>query len=710
MLMVLLLVLSPLDTVQAKFSIQDKDLSLPEDLQGEIVKDETFDIPLTNEEVNLSGLIDHANLYYTIPNQGAGDEGVLYLMLEYSRLLLADSTITISIEDKPLESIFIDEKKGSMEIEIPIEKEYLSKGFHQLKISFYGEISKELCTNEENPANWLTILPSSYISLQAEETLEKEDAFSVYPYPFIQEGLQRAVQSKIIIPNNPSSKTLSSALKLAASLGKYAQGQPVEVISESELKEIDSHLIAIGALQEWESHIKDFLTEADLQLKDHELLLDHFFLQHKDYESQLLLITAENVEIIEERISLLTEEDLTKQLAGSHLIVEKNPEQVPSQKEELVKLSEMQIPNIKLSGLEKTSPVYFYKLPTYVDLTGEATLHVIFNFSKTLLTMDSKVIDRPLAELVVYINGIPHSISMNHLEKDEEREFYEIALPIEPRFLMDREHLTIQFGGKGLETFEICVPPTDEDWIFIHNDSVMEFTLGEKSAVNNFGSWPYPFVSDELSETTIVISDEITSSYIKDLGEFINHLASFGPIHEVEILYESEVKEEQLRDRHLIYLGHILQFSTLANYSEDLLLQTDERDRMDLSKFSFLTETSSSVSWIQSSLWNDQRKMMLISKVVNEKDGFLGRGILNFLKEEKTEASIIVENNNGEIFTYTEEVEAEREPIVDVEQQEDEEKFSLWMVIVFLSLLLVGLVILILLIRARRKLSSKKDP
>src|SRR5699024_496573 len=70
---------------------------------------------------------------------------------------------------------------------VPLKGKSLERGFHHITVAFYGELSKEMCTNEENPANWLTILSDSYVHLEMEDSfVDRDNMLADYPYPFVQ--------------------------------------------------------------------------------------------------------------------------------------------------------------------------------------------------------------------------------------------------------------------------------------------------------------------------------------------------------------------------------------------------------------------------------------------------------------------------------------------------------------------------------------------
>src|SRR5699024_8742863 len=128
----------------------------------------------------------------------------------------------------------------------------------------------------------------------------------------------------------------------------------------------------------------------------------------------------------------------------------------------------LSIPSITLNGIKSQSEFYFYDIPTYVDVTENAYVHLKLKVSETLM-YESKY-SQAMGEIVLQINGVPHSVSVRDLELDNDG-FYRVALPISPSTMQEDRMVSIQFIGNGLKEHEVCVPPSDEKWIYIDDDS-----------------------------------------------------------------------------------------------------------------------------------------------------------------------------------------------------------------------------------------------
>lgn len=696
----------PLIVKADPYEVKDRHIMLPESMfDKDRAKEEETVVSLVSTDRTLSGLVDQAQYYYTIPIQGAELGSELQLNVKYSELLLPNSTMTISIDDQPIKSVPIDTDENYMEIAIPLQEEMITPGFHEVTVSFYGHITKDICENEENPANWLTILATSSLLLNERETLITEDVLHTYPYPFIQPEKDQATEAMIIIPNDPSANILSSALQVANYFSELANGDHIPIMREKDLKQIESHLVAIGTLDQWDGLIADLFKSTDIATEDGKLVISNYFIQSETIDKQMMFVTGQDDKHIAENIRVLTDDSLVEQLSGNDLVIDKLPAIEISQPKENHPLNELNVPNLKLTGQNKLSQTYFLKLPSYVDVTEDATLHLKFNLSETLIEQkEQSTKHREDVELVIYINDIPHSVGVNQLAKADDKEFYEVKVPIEAQFLNKEQYMSIQFEGHGLQNDEFCVPPNDDDWMYIHEDSFMKFPVAQSNNNNNFNEWPAPFITNDVSETTILLPDTYDDDLMKQLGDLFRDLGSDRTLAGLELVFEKDVTEEQLNNRDVIVLGHMHDHPSLETYKDELMLNIDASDRWDVSHYNFLQETSEYVAWIQQSVWDENKTMAVFSPVTPNTNSFLGKNLSDYLYTNKINSKIIVENINGEIFTYTSEQDKDNDQsILFGEQTEDQNNISTWIVIGFLVVLLVGISLLVILFRRRKK-------
>lgn len=670
-----------------------------------IEQNEETIIHFLNEDHLLEGLIDSSQFFYEIPAQGLKKDNYLSVTVQYSDLLLDGSTVTISIDEQRIKSIDLNPKKNELEIEVPLPKFALTEGFHDVEISFYGHIIEELCVNEDNPANWLTVSSASYIYLSTTDLIDQDKGLTNYPFPYIQNNLDDPIQSVIVIPDDVSLPILTAAFKVATYLNNQAIGDNnIEIVYESDLEKVDSHLIIIGLEEQFSDLVQSLFLKANIKPSEDHLKLSTHYLSYDNLVKQALFITAKDEDTITQKIKLLTEESLIEQLSGNHLDIDK----LPKVKEENIKtkqrLKDLEMSHLTLSGIKDMTENIFYYIPPYIDGTEGATLNLKLNVSETLLIDEKrKVEQKESAELLIMINDIPHSIAIQNLEKDLFDGFYYVQVPVHEDAISNAPYLAIQFRGLGLKEREICVPPSDDKWIFIHEDSFIQFNLYDEMKAHNFKSWPAPFISTEDEKTMIVVPDKLNRHLINEMKLLISSLNTQLSFNNVQFLAEHELTNEILQDNNLLFLG----LADVLKETDDLLIELDDQAKLDSSSFGFINETAKNIAWIQPSIWNEQKMLAIFSPTDSSKiDNLSIEKILNYLELNKENMSIIVESMDGDIFTD--------KMLYDDDRPEHKQKskanmdIDLTLFIAITIIFMIGLIVFIIVYR-RSKRSQHKE-
>lgn len=651
----ILLIFIPKVTAES-ISQKDRIISVKEDLIDEIQLESNNNqlIPLVTSDHSLEGLVDSVQSYFEVPPQGLNDNSYVELSISYSSLLLNGSSVTINIDDKPIESIALDPKKTTLKIKVSLDNHTIEPGFHHISLSFYGHLEESICVNEDSPANWLVIHSESNIILNKNEIEIQENALNDYPYPYIQENTNNEVQTTIVIPNNASENTVTAALKLSSYLfNQTASEEPVKIVRETDIKHINNHLIAVGATNEWDGVIQSFIDGKVDYIDSNEFALQTFFLDIAEKTKQLLLVTALNSNVIEENISLLIEDDFVKQLSGNELIINELPAREIEVNNE-VSFTEFGMPTTTLSGKLQSSPHYFYKIPTYIDKNKNATLHLKLKVSETLFQEKKENIKNEEAELVVYLNEKPHSIKINDLEKTEESSLLEVKIPIDASTFKEDAYLSIKLKGNGLRKGDFCSKPTDAYWIYIQDDSYIDFNLLENKDNDRFLSWPSPFDTMNKEEyTSVIIPDEIDDKLMEQIQSLVHQIGSHSYIDNLHFVFLSNVTDELLIKENVIIINNDQVFETLLQGESSLLINKNDNDEsLHLSNYGFMSDLAVNVSWIQPSIWNSDKAMVIFSPVHFKDEGnIIGNNIIKLLDEKSLNINVIVENKNGELFT-----------------------------------------------------------
>ncbi|RKD25899.1 hypothetical protein BEP19_02935 [Ammoniphilus oxalaticus] len=699
----LLLILPSITTEAVGFPLQGRTIQLNDDIfQSDGSESSTVSIiNLTAQDQVLEGMADNVEFFYEIPSGSGLDGSMLNLIVQYSELLQEGSTMTVYIDDKPFHSEALQMDRQAMEIKRPLPTEALSEGFHTIRVNFYGHISEELCADLENPANWLMILAESHLVMHTNDRSDRINMLQDYPYPFIQRQQAKTVQSVLVIPDEASASVILAALKLTNYLSHHASDQEeIMIVRESELNMISTNIIALGKQEDWTGIIRKVFNAANVKVENENLVVSNYLIRASAESKQIMFITALKDQIISDKITALTTDHFVKQLAGDQLSIDKIPTLAKEEKAERHVFQEIGIANQTLTEARKKSLNYFFQLPSYVDVEQDGTLHLKIRASKPLARSERRG-NEDGAELVVIINEIPHSIDIREQLQESEESFVNVEIPIEAEQIKKAPYLTIQFEAIGLGEPKICVPVEDGRWIFVHEESYLQFGTREYRTESNFKTWPDPFVSiDSNDETVFLLPNDVPTDSLNQLQRIILRNNDRNFLDNVEIIFEKELNETNLLGKHVIIFGRFGLNLLLTTYQDQLIVDV-ENNRLDLSSFQFVNETAKHVAWLQPSVWDDSKIMAVFAPVqAQTTEPFLIDGLIRYINTNRPNTNIIVENNNGQIFTH--QLKEGGTVAIPDSTKRDKGQVKLLPLIIFAGIFIFSMAIFILLYQKKR--------
>lgn len=653
---------------------------------------------LSSEDIILQGLSDRVEMNYEVPVAGAEKGSYLSLNVQYSPLLLNDSTITVSIDGNPVESVKLDAQKRKLQLNIPLEGQAISQGFHKVTIAFYGQISEHDCANVENPANWLTITNDSHLFLNVDETRERNLALEQYPYPFIQNHRDDPVQSTIVIPDKASLSIVKAALMIANYLHEQiGRTKEVPIVLESDIDTISTHIIAIGKETDWSSVIKKLYESANVKVRKNELVASNHFLSFPKATKQILFVTATDDQTFEDKIAVLSDNRFVSQLSGDEIAISQLQKEKNTEKQTYA-FHELNIPNVTLTGSREKSPYYFVQMPAHADIDKPMTLHLRLKVSETLFNFSGERSEAGRAELVVYVNDEPYSIAIDELEKNEHMSTYDVTLTLDSETLKTSPIISLQFQANGLKRHEVCKPPDSDQWIYISENSRISWSKATEEVKANSRIWPAPFSG---GETAIVLPNEVDGKLLNQLQLLTNRLGNARVLDNIQLSYADDIDIQTFKNRHVIVLGSPYTYSVLKEKKRWLI--PFQKDQLDLTKYRFVNETAKHVVWLQPSLWNEKRSLAVFSAVHPEKTKtFLSEEIVDYLRTTGLQATVIVEHENGEIFTNAQQLEDEQKQTFRIDEQ-DSTKKNRWFIFGIFALAIIVIILLVSVIRKTKK-------
>lgn len=689
-----------------------------------------------SEAVTLQGVEQAQDFYYQVPKAELGDNNYIELEWRQSDLLLASqSTLTVMVDDKPLTSVRLDGEENH--VRIPLGPEEMSPGYHKLTLSKYSVIADNYCVDQYNPANWLKITPTSHVFMDTRSNWTASDLLKDFPHPFIEQGMQEEVYGVIVVPDHPSAEIIASSLQVSSylsSLTATRKAMPIKTESEWLSSAEFTHALAMGGTGQWNGPVKNILDNHPLELQGEELSLDNFSVTDNQtgLTKQMLLVSAETDRAIADKIRVLTDSKLAKQLTGNHLIIRETPQpQTDAGPTKPLTLSSYGYGHVLLDTVHPSTDRWTLRIPSYWKLTGEASLelklktsplltHELEEYKRNKKTRKASANQQEKEEgsialgtsrtaLTVTINEIPTSVPLQGGEGQDGS--YTVSIPL-TRYIEDPDFngvLELTFAANIVEPEEVCYPDRNGGrWIFIDKESVVQLPH-EIIGNDSFQYWPAPFVNDRgLDQTAFILPQEVNGSTLKQLSLLMNEMVGdTGNLNRPVVFSEplSADAVQSLKDFNIVLLGDIGLYPSLQQEKDKLKLQS-ENGRLSLAKYNVIGETAEYAAWIQPSVWNKDKRMAVFQPA-NGQEGFTHPQLLQFLKNEQENHSLVIMSRSQEVWSVSLDPQqsqgSQGEESPSPSKGAGLSKFSAWLLVLLPVLFLVLLFVFIRLWKKQKK-------
>lgn len=668
-----------------------------------------------SEPVTLSGVNESFDYYYSVPRATIGSNSYLDITFYHSELLnAAHSTLTVSVDDKPMKSVFLTKETAQQgKIRIPLGAAQTAYGFHKITISKHSLLTDNMCVDQHDPANWLKVDKSSFIFLDTQGQAASADLLREYPQPFVEPGNSTEVYTRIVVPDAAQPDVIAAALKVASSLSaQTATQRPIPIVPESEWMakaELD-HAIAIGNPEAWKGPLKKLVADEGIAKREQKLGLDYYQMRVNQSASAklLLLVSGGKDTSFAETIYLLTDPEMNKQLAGNQLVVKQTPGQAAAEAMSTkLTLASAGYSSVMLEHGNSRNQQVVLTIPAHWKLTGDVSLELNMKISPLLMQKEGE--DQPQHQLTVTVNGVPHTFLLHQLKPVDKNDGYQVRVPISAAVLQEANRtLTIGFSASmDLEEAGCAAQTGQGRWVFVDKESVLHVPH-EVPVQNSFRYWPAPFVQEDgMKNTAFLLPEKRTSAYLTQLAMLQNEMVKETRKQGNDFAVFSEPLTDQDRQAisayHVVVLGDIEQYPSLKQVQEQLLIN----DSKPLTTYPIINETTRYVAWIQPSVWNPQRSMSFFQAAEMSKaiqSGDLHADLLQFMKNTQADGQIVVMSKSNEVFAVQVEEQAGKGTSLD----EVAGNIPIWLIVGVLAVFLLLLVIFIRMLSAEKKKAKRK--
>ncbi|MGA9466013.1 MAG: hypothetical protein WBV10_00055 [Exiguobacterium marinum] len=598
----------------------------------------------------------------------------------HSELLIPPSALTVDIDGEPLKSVALSKESSQGNIRVPLQNEHLTKGTHEVTVRFTGVIEGRMCDTGNTSGSWLTVLPSSFLSIGSKVELALND----YPNPFIQTTNQKLT---IVLPDSPDTMSLEAGLLLFRQLqGDATDSNNVSLQYEGQLKSWDGRYIFVGQTDSFTGPVLALIEELRTLPEGEKVLFEQARIVNNETAVDAMFVLAEDSASFEGTVDHLLISTQRQQLNGSQLALSSTPSVQKSG--DTIDLRTLGASDFMLSGTQAVSQNYFYPLPV-IDRQSTVEMDVRF---KTSAYVTSEQNNDVSPELIAWVNGTPHSIPLSPLEDDQE--WQQHTIQIDASTLQKDTFLDVSFEANGLRSEAPCNESDLDRWIFISSDSQLTLPKGSGEANNKvFSNMASLFSTDP--GVVFVIPDESNAQTLQNMVGVMSGLPVTPLTQQVEFIRANDVTEDVLSNRSIIYIGDPEQSPLFNEQKEDWLVTKD--NQVDLSQYGFVPETSSEYAWIQPSPWNEDKAMIVVST-----NDTIDSTLIQTLAFPSETFSVAVKNQNGAVFTNSASIQSEQAE-GDVTSNESTSMNPTWYFVGFIALIALIVAILFYLRRNKKK-------
>lgn len=566
-------------------------------------------IPLS-EDATIKGIFgSHSIFFFVDENWKVKDNCFFELVFSQSEIKkYKNSTLTVLLNDIPIKSIILNDKADYKAIEkIRLPKEQIIKGYNLIKFSTYHRITEESCTDDLNPANWITFHSESYIHMEYEEIPDKI-GISDYPYPYLKVSASEPVNCIIAVPDKANNSQITAAMIIAADFGRRVpyNNVDVKVVHYSDIKNIDenTNFIVIGSSANAEDQIFEPTRKELPDLKNRALIKEKA--SPNDTSKRILYLISDNDEMLLTAARSLTLDDLVLQMkTDTQFILKNNAENYESENQtDILTLKDLGYEDTILKGIFYQQAAYTIKLSRNHRLKEDSSIKIPLRYAGAL--------DFDKSSVTVYLNNIPVT---NKLLNKDRADKDEITVKI-PKEFRDADSLELKLVFY-LEPYDFdCKNWRYGDiWALISKDT--SFNIPQEVIEDRFFQYyPDMFIKNgTFDDVVLVLPDKADQNYLTmaaNITAFIGH--SVSRVGNLSVIKGTELETSH---NNIIVIGTPRDNAAIKNLNDKLYIKFDENfEKFEPSDKIYLLENySRGLSSLQllASPFNGKKHLMVVT-------------------------------------------------------------------------------------------------
>lgn len=464
----------------------------------------------------LKGIYSSTELYFYVPNYW--DVKYVYAQVQYDVSQLVEgksSSVTISINNVPIQSYKLEYKNGSPQIlyvKIPMSE--VRMGFNSVTISAYARLfDEEGCVDDDSDANWLRIYGTSHIR-SGYEAKDPEHTISYYPYPFMSTYNPTGEGLSIAVSDQAANGEVGAAMNLMADLSSDTKEENnIQVCLLSDLANKNaSRTILVSIYDNLPQEYKNLVLKAPDTTENATVTFTN------DLKGNpLLMITSMSEDSLMEAAYMLMDENRVKQESGNTASVEKGSAQlaVNAGKQSDMMAGNYTLEDIMGRGLTYVGPFHqenFIYLPVSQDfvLSDGGKVALKYRYSENL--------DFTRSLMTIYWGEVPVASKRLSKENASGDEFnFEI-----PGDMVGTAANSIKISF-DLEIADLICTPRQGDmpWAYVSKESTIFLPPSSDTSLS-FDLIGSPFRNQgKFNNVMMVVSDQLSGDELNLFGQVV---------------------------------------------------------------------------------------------------------------------------------------------------------------------------------------------
>jgi len=546
----------------------------------------------------------------------------LQLLVSYSKVLRENSTLTIKVNNVPLDSILLEKVSSSnYSWNISIPADMITGDSVAVSLSGFLRVSDIECDDIENAANWVLVSKDSTIKYLY-QIANQDFTLEQIPYPFIDKNSLKADKVVLVSPKDASGEEMVPVLQLAGYLGSQStwRGLDLSTLQPADVSDdlkANANLIYVGTIERltlansgvtWPLK---FGSGKILQTNGKPVADDSGVIMIAgspwNPEKAVMAITGVTASAVTKAAQAVSNGQFQKLVRGNYAFIPTTPVDQTGVNEASdwakTNLEALGYSDQKVNGIGDQTISIPLNFPTGLQ-PKEIKVTVVFNHSPFVST------DRSF--LVLNMNGIPQEgVYLN--EKNEKRTTWTVTIPSD-QLTPGKNTLEVLFT-LHMADGEYCTEDYyDQAWAVLSRQTTLEVTFDSATVTPDLSSYPSPFGKNTL----VIVSPKMgaeerknTFLMLSQLGTLLGDQAQY-----LKLVTTSQITDKDLAGNNLIIIGNPTSNALAAEAIKSAPVTMDANGKkLKTSLFDLTIQDGQPVGIAQDivSPWDSSKSLLLIS-------------------------------------------------------------------------------------------------